>query len=230
MVRISEGLQMLMTHHDNPHPFPSERNHHHQDPEDQWKDDRKGGLQDRKKQRRRRFKNMGNVMSDLANYPFVWYFAFDTAFLSTIFKNGPFQCLTSYRLESYSTFWGDGPLSLQAILVKSTDTIVKSLLKLDGNVAPASLSPDARDREKSEGGNRRHLFLSASLTCHETFQHISLPVQRKIVGLYKGWKDEEWNEFVVQKPGQGMLFNPLEQREIGEAVYKRKRTYRHALR
>lgn len=41
-------------------------------------DDRKGGLEDRKKQRRRRFKNTGNATSDLANYPFVWYFVFDT--------------------------------------------------------------------------------------------------------------------------------------------------------
>ena len=41
-------------------------------------DDGKGGLEDRKKPRRGRFKEEGNATPDLANYPFVWYFVFDS--------------------------------------------------------------------------------------------------------------------------------------------------------
>lgn len=41
-------------------------------------DDGKCGLEDRKKPRRGRFKEEGNATPDLANYPFVWYFVFDS--------------------------------------------------------------------------------------------------------------------------------------------------------
>lgn len=47
------------------------------------------------------------------------------AFLLAIFKTRPFRCLMACWLESYCSFWGDGSLPLQAILIKSTDTIVK---------------------------------------------------------------------------------------------------------
>lgn len=40
-------------------------------------DDRKGGLENRKR-RSRAFKAEGNATSDLANYPFVWYLVFDS--------------------------------------------------------------------------------------------------------------------------------------------------------
>lgn len=47
------------------------------------------------------------------------------AFLLAIFNNRPFRCLMACWLESYCSFWGDGSLPLKAILIKSTDTIVK---------------------------------------------------------------------------------------------------------